>query len=31
MKVTGNREKHKRSDEFDLGPEQTAHFGFICP
>ena len=28
---TGNQDKHKSSDEFDFGPDQTTHFGVTCP
>ena len=31
IKVAGNQERHKSSDEFDLGPNQTTHFGVTCP
>ena len=31
MKVAGNQDRHKISDEFDFGPDQTIHFGVICP
>ena len=25
IKVAGNQDRHKSSDEFDLGPDQTSH------
>ena len=31
IKVTGNQGRHKSSNEFDFGPEQTTHFGVTCP
>ena len=31
IKVAGNQDKHKSSEEFDLGPDQTTHFGVTCP
>ena len=31
IKVAGNQDRHKSSDKFDFGPEQTIHFGVICP
>ena len=31
IKVAGNQERHKSSDEFDFGPDQTTHFGVTCP
>ena len=27
IKVAGNQDRHKSLDEFDFGPDQTAHFG----
>ena len=27
IKVAGNQDRHKSSDEFDFGPDQTTHFG----
>ena len=30
-KVAGNQDRHKSSVEFDFGPDQTTHFGVICP
>ena len=30
-KVAGNQDSHKSSVEFDLGPNQTYHFGVTCP
>ena len=31
IKVAGNQDRHKSSIEFDLGPNQTTHFGVTCP
>ena len=31
IKVAGNRDRHKSSDEFDFGPDQTTHFGVTLP
>ena len=31
IKVAGNQDRHKSSDEFDFGPDQTTHFGVTCP
>ena len=31
IKVTGNQDRHKSSDKFDFGPNQTTHFGVTCP
>ena len=31
IKVAGNQDRLKSSDEFDFGPDQTAHFGVTCP
>ena len=31
IKVAGNQDRHKSSDEFDLGPDQTTDFGVTCP
>ena len=31
IKVAGNQDRHKSSVEFDLGPNQTTHFGVTCP
>ena len=31
IKVAGNQDRHKSLDEFDFGPDQTAHFGVTCP
>ena len=31
MKVVGNQDRHKCSDEFDFGPDQTTHIGVTCP
>ena len=30
IKVAGNQDSHKSSDEFDFGPDQTTHFGVTC-
>ena len=30
IKVAGNQDSHKISDEFDFGPDQTTHFGVTC-
>ena len=30
IKVAGNQDRHKSSDEFDFWPDQTTHFGFTC-
>ena len=30
-KVAVNQDRHKGSDEFDFGPDQTTHFGVTCP
>ena len=30
-KVAGNQDRHKSSDEFDFGSDQTTHFGVTCP
>ena len=30
VKVAGNHDMHKTSDEFELWPDQTGHFGVIC-
>ena len=27
IKVAGNQDRHKSSDEFDFRPDQTTHFG----
>ena len=27
IKVAGNQDRHKSSDKFDFGPDQTTHFG----
>ena len=27
IKVAGNQDRHKSTDEFDFGPDQTTHFG----
>ena len=29
--VSGNQDRHKSSDKFDFGPDQTTHFGVTCP
>ena len=31
IKVAGNQDRHKSSDEFDLGSDQTTHFGVTSP
>ena len=31
IKVAGIQDRHKSSDEFDFGPDQTTHFGVTCP
>ena len=31
IKVAGNQDRHKSSDEFDFRPDQATHFGVICP
>ena len=31
IKVAGNQDRHKSSDEFDFGPNQTTHFAVTCP
>ena len=31
IKVAGNQDKHKSSDEFDFRPDQTTHFWVTCP
>ena len=31
IKIAGNQDTHKSSDEFDFGPDQTTHFGVTCP
>ena len=31
VKVAGNQDRHKSSDEFDFGPDQSTHFGVTCP
>ena len=31
IKVAGNQDRHKSSDQFDFGPDQTTHFGVTCP
>ena len=31
IKVAGNQDRHKSSDEFDFGPDQTSHFRVTCP
>ena len=30
IKVAGNQDRHKSSDEFDFGLDQTTHFGVTC-
>ena len=31
IKVAGNQDRHKSSDEFDFRADQTTHFGVTCP
>ena len=31
IKVAGNQDRRKSSDEFDFGPDQTTHFRVTCP
>ena len=31
IKVAGNQDRNKSSDEFDFGSDQTTHFGVTCP
>ena len=31
IKVVGNKDRYKSTDEFDFGPDQTIHFGVTCP
>ena len=31
IKVAGNQDRHKSSEEFDLGRDQITHFGVTCP
>ena len=31
IKVSSNQDRHKSSDEFDFGPDQTTYFGVTCP
>ena len=31
IKTAGNQGRHKSSEEFDFGPDQTTHFGVTCP
>ena len=31
IKVAGNQDRHKSTDEFDFGPNQTTHLGVTCP
>ena len=31
IKVADNQDRHKNSDEFDFGPDQTTHFTVTCP
>ena len=31
IKVACNQDRHKSSDEFDFGPDQTTQFGVTCP
>ena len=31
IKVAGNQDRHKSSNEFDFGPDQNTNFGVTCP
>ena len=31
IKVVDNQDRHKSSDKFDFGPDQTTHFGVNLP
>ena len=31
IKVAGNQDRHKSSDDFDFGPDQTTHLLVTCP
>ena len=31
IKVAGNQDRHKSSNEFDFGPDQTTRVGVTCP
>ena len=31
IKVVGNQDRHKSSEEVDFGPDQITHFGVPCP
>ena len=31
IKVAGNKDRHKSSDEYNFGPEKTNNFGVTCP
>ena len=31
VKLAGNQDRHKILDEFEFWPDQTSHFGVICP
>ena len=31
IKVAGNQDRHKSSDEFDFGPDKTTNFGVTFP
>ena len=31
VKLAGNQYRHKVSDEFDVQPGLTSHFGVMCP
>ena len=31
IKVADNQDRHKSSEEFDYGLDQTTHFGVTCP
>ena len=31
VKLAGNEDRHKISNEFKFGPDRIIHFGVICP
>ena len=31
VKLAGNQDRYKISEEFDFGPDRTLHFGDTCP
>ena len=31
VKIAGNEDRHKSSNEFEFGPDRIIHFGVICP